>query len=122
MRRLVRRARRWTTSLIAYVEARGAFARKLRLREIDPSVLKPALAAFEREWEALDCIRVDDAMARQAADFAELYALRAYDAIHLASADLLRGSIRSGVEFACFDEALNRAAARIGLQTLSIKP
>jgi hypothetical protein len=45
--------------------------------------------------------------------------LRAYDALHLATADLLQAAIRSALGFACFDDALNGAAARLGLTLIA---
>ncbi|MGO9348992.1 MAG: hypothetical protein ACLPZJ_21690 [Terriglobales bacterium] len=41
--------------------------------------------------------------------------LRAYDAIHLATADRLYRETRSRVVFACSDGVLNRAASTLGL-------
>ncbi len=116
VRRLTHRATGWSTSLLAYVEARSAFARKLRMRQIDLRAFNRALKAFEFEWTGIDCIRIDQVIVERAAELAEKHALRAYDALHLASAVYLRGSVRSAVSFVCFDDALNRAAAGLGLQ------
>ncbi len=52
---------------------------------------------------------------RRAGDLAEEFKLRAYDAIHLATADRLYRETQSGVGFAGFDPALNRAASTLEL-------
>jgi predicted nucleic acid-binding protein len=53
---------------------------------------------------------------RIAGDLAERFGLRAYDAVHLASADQLHRETRSSIWFACFDAALNDAASKLGLK------
>jgi len=45
--------------------------------------------------------------------------LRAYDALHLATVDLMEVMLRSSVSFACFDDALNRAAASLGFTLIT---
>lgn len=50
----------------------------------------------------------------RAGELAEQYRLKAYDALHLATVDLMAVTLRSSVSFACFDDALNRAAAKMG--------
>ena len=59
------------------------------------------------------------ALIRSAAEFANRHPLRAYDALHLASAALLRKDEESqGVMFASWDDALDRAAKREGFALL----
>jgi uncharacterized protein len=60
----------------------------------------------------------DSAIVRRAADLAEEFRLRAYDAIHLATAERLFHEIQSEVRFACFDTELNRAASLLGLTSV----
>lgn len=52
---------------------------------------------------------------RSASELAEQFALRAYDAIHLAAALILSREIASPVRFMCFDTGLSRAALGLGL-------
>jgi len=54
-------------------------------------------------------------LARRAGDLAEEHALRAYDALQLASALILKGSIGAEVSFLSFDENLSHAAQSAGL-------
>jgi uncharacterized protein len=114
VRLAVARADLVATSLVAYVEARSAFARKHRLADIDAAALKRHKHEFEQGWNRLDRLPVDATTIRRAGDLAEQYRLKAYDALHLATVDLMEVTLRSSVRFACFDDALNRAAARLG--------
>jgi predicted nucleic acid-binding protein len=119
VRRAVARADLVATSLVAYVEARSAFARKYRMAEIDAAALKRHNREFEQGWNRLDRLPVDETTIRRAGDLAEQFRLKAYDALHLATVDLMEVTLRSSVSFACFDDALNRAAARIGLSLVA---
>jgi uncharacterized protein len=84
IREQVNKARFVATSMIAYVEARAAFA-----------------------------------LIRGAATLAEKHSLRAYDAIHLASATLLRTRAAEAILFGSWNANLGNAARREGLELLS---
>ena len=104
------------TSLIAYVEARAAFTRhRLKLSSAE---YRRIVAELDAEWDRYLRIDVNPALARLAGTLAERHGLRAYDAIHLASA--LEAGNRLGAlpRFACWDRALNAAAVREGLALL----
>jgi uncharacterized protein len=111
----VARAGQIATSLIAYVETRAALARKHRIGEIDGAALRLHKWEFERDWRRLHRLPVDAPTVRRAGEIAEQHHLRAYDALHLATADLLRAAIHSPVTFACADTVLSAAAVRIGM-------
>jgi uncharacterized protein len=119
VKQAVARADLVATSLVAYVEARSAFARKHRLADIDEAALKRHKYEFEQGWSRLDRLPVDGTTIRRAGDLAEQYRLKAYDAIHLATVDLMQVTLRSSIRFACFDAALNRAAARLGFMLIA---
>lgn len=119
VRLAVARADLVATSLVAYVEARSAFARKHRLADIGDAALKRHKHEFEQGWNRLDRLPVDATTIRRAGDLAEQYRLKAYDALHLATVDLMEVTLRSSVRFACFDDALNRAAARLGFALIA---
>lgn len=105
-----------TTSLVAYVEARAAFNRHR------PKLSRPEyrriVADLDADWDRYLRIDVNPGLARVAGGLAERHGLRAYDAIHLASA--LEAGNRLGAlpRFACWDRALNAAAIREGLPIL----
>jgi len=106
------------TSLVAYAEARSALARKGRSREISRPALTQCKKEFERDWLRLHRLPIDETLIRKAGQLAEEYALRALDALHLATADLMQITLRDAVTFACFDDALNKAAEARGLALL----
>jgi predicted nucleic acid-binding protein len=89
------------------------------LADIDDAALKRHKREFEAGWNRLDRLPVDAMTIRRAGDLAEQYRLKAYDALHLATVDLMEVTLRSSVSFACFDDALNRAAARMGLALIT---
>jgi len=99
------------TTRIAYAEARAAFARKRRESGLDARTVRRVVAHLDGDWASYSIVDVGDAIVRRAGALAERHALRAYDAVHLASAvDLHRAG--ADVWFACFDERLRRAARR----------
>lgn len=119
VKQAVARADQVATSVLAYVEARSAFARKRRMNEIDDTALKRTKRAFDRDWGRINRLPVDPATVRHAAELAEHHRLRDLDALHLATADLIRTAIRAPITFACFDVALNGAALDLGLSLLA---
>lgn len=108
-----------STSRIAYVEARAAFARKRRERAVTPRDYQTIVQDFADDWETFFIVDVSDALTKRAAQLAERFALRGYDAIHLASAVIVGEQGNQPVRFACFDEKLSRAARRQGLTGLT---
>jgi predicted nucleic acid-binding protein len=115
-RRAIADARLVVTSLIAYTETWAAFARKHRMRELDHTALKLSKTSFEADWKGFIRMPVDAATVLLAGDHSERFGLRAYDAIHLATAERLGREAGAQVRFLCFDKALNRAATQLGLE------
>jgi predicted nucleic acid-binding protein len=97
------------TSWVAYVEARAAFARRLR-----PADARRARMSLDEDWERYLRIEASEALLRAAASVADRYRLRAYDAVHLASARMLRDQGGGPISFASWDHELDAAAARDG--------
>lgn len=60
-------------------------------------------------------IELVPAVVRTAGDLAEVYGLRGFDAIHLASALWLKEKTSTPLHFAVFDQRLRAAAERTGL-------
>ncbi len=79
------------TSMIAYVEARAAFARRRRERRLSRSEYSSTTKEFEADWEHYVALEVTSSLIRSAAELAEAHALRAYDAVHLAQLPHLEG-------------------------------
>lgn len=78
------------TNVIAYAEASAALAMAERMERLGRGGYVRSLAALDALWQELDLIPVDDALVHHAAGLARSQALRGYDAVHCASADLLR--------------------------------
>jgi predicted nucleic acid-binding protein len=119
-RTAIARAELVASSLIVYVETRSAFARKHRMGQISAGELQSQHTEFEHDWLLMHRLAVDEATVHQAGAFAEEYRLKAYDALHLASADHLRAALGVAVTFACFDVALNAAAQTLGFPVLAV--
>ena len=107
------------TSLMSYAETRSALARKNRSHEISRPAYTRCKREFDRDWLRLHRLPVDELLVRKAGEFAEQHALRALDALHLATADSLQVALRDEVTFACFDDTLNGAAEARGFALLS---
>ena len=69
-----------------YPETRAAVARARRMGRLQQRDLLRARRRVETLWAAVDRVPVTEELARRAGDLAEAHALRAYDALHLASA------------------------------------
>lgn len=104
-RALVRRRAEASTARIAFVEVR----RRLAL-EFNGSELASARAEFERDWEDLQIIEVDEAVCERSAAITEVTGIRTLDAIHLGAAEPLRGS----VPFLTYDRRQAAAARDLG--------
>ncbi len=111
-RRIVGQATRVGTSRISYVEARAAFARRYREGALSRRDYGEVLRSLEHEWENYVLLEVTAAIIRAAGDLTEKHVLRAYDAIHLATALSVRPALT--MEFLASDERLIEAAAKEG--------
>jgi predicted nucleic acid-binding protein len=109
---LVRAASIVATSVIAYTEARGAFARRAREGALTAREHARIKEDFEGRWQALLALEVSVAIAREGCDLAEAHTLRALDALHLASYRQVAAAMAGEpVRFSSFDDRLSAAAA-----------
>jgi predicted nucleic acid-binding protein len=107
---------------IAFVETRAALASARRTKRLDESEYAISVRNFCDDWShGVTPIGTDDTLLERAAELAEGFGLRGYDAMHLASADRLRSQLPALV-FVSFDRALNRAAKLIGLSLPDFTP
>ena len=104
------------TTRVSWVEAHAAMARRARERVADVAALDQARAALRADWPHFLVIELTQELCERAAAHAEVFALRAYDGVQLAGADMLRERAGAEVGFACFDRRLNQAARILGLQ------
>lgn len=98
------------TSLVAYAEARAAFARRFRERAFTAKKHNRIKEFFDKDWSNYLILSVTADIIRLAGDLAERHALRGFDSIHLASALTLRRELSSSVLFSCFDDNLQKAS------------
>jgi predicted nucleic acid-binding protein len=108
-----------TTSALAYVEARSAFARRRREGALSSSEYRRVIHDLDEDWPRYLTIQVVESLIHEAARLAEAYRLRAYDAVHLASAATAHREIGHPIVFASWDGPLERAARREGLEVLA---
>lgn len=71
---------------MTYAEVRAALARARRAGRLGRAGLARAKDDLEQSWQQVVPLVVDSSLIRHAGDLAEQFALRAYDAVHLAAA------------------------------------
>ena len=106
------------TSALAYVEARAAFARRRREGGLSPGDHRRITRNLDRDWAGYLSVEVTDSVIRRGARLSETHRLKAYDAVHLASAAVAHGRLGEPFLFASWDRNLDRAARREGLELL----
>jgi len=79
-------ASRRISTLLLYPEVRAAVGRAQSLGRLTSRELPRARRRIEALWAELDRVPLTERVARQAGEVAQLHGLRAYDAVHLASA------------------------------------
>lgn len=115
LRAIAAKAEAMAASVVAYPEARATFAR-LKAQGISTEAKhQQRLAQLNLDWENLLRIELVPAVVRTAGDLAEVYGLRGFDSIHLASALWLKEQTSTPLNFAVFDLRLRAAAERAGL-------
>ena len=107
---LVKSSEVTATSLVAYAEARAAFARRFREKAFTTDEYSRLKKFFDKDWSRYFILSVTGDMIRLAGDLAEKHALRGFDSIHLASALTLRQELSSPIVFSCFDDNLQKAS------------
>ena len=114
VRDLVAEAEIVATSIVAYPETRAALARLRRSRHLTPAGFRAAKRTFEHQWPAFLTLDVTAPVSHEAGQFAERYALRGFDALHLASfAVIARRARPVETRFSSFDDRLNNAARAV---------
>ncbi len=98
------------SSILSYPEGRAALAAAGRGGRLGADAGSRALGDFDSLHGELSLIGIDAQLAHEAGQLAEKFALRGYDAVHLASA-LAAGELTTLVSW---DHDLRRAAKRSG--------
>lgn len=110
-RELWRRTRRPITSVVSLPESASALRRARSSGRVDAVSLRRASRQMERLFAQSHLLELDADLARRAVDVIGRTGLRAPDAVHLATAQAIRGP----VTFATWDDALAEAASSVGL-------
>lgn len=109
------------SSNLSIVEVASTFGRLRRMNSINAVQRQMLIDRFARDQHSrFDWVRLDDEIVTSAAQFTQIHPLRAYDAVHLASAlafnrSLLAARLAPAV-FVSADDALCEAARTQGLQ------
>lgn len=102
------------TSIVAYAETRATLARLRRSGDLSVARFASAKSEFETQWAAYLVLDATAPLSREAGEFAERYALRGFDALHLASfAEVARRAGPRDTRFSSFDDRLNKAARAV---------
>ena len=108
------------TAKIAYVEVHSGLARKKREGALSAGRHAFICRQVELDWNSYVRMDLTDEVLTLARELFQRHPLRAFDAIHLASALILKASLAEQVVFAGADERQLRAAAREQLDALNI--
>lgn len=98
------------------MECQAAFARGRREGRLTRGQASAATKSLDERWADLVVVELDARLTRRAGRMVHDQALRALDAIHLASAIVLADSAPSQTTFACWDARLWDAASRQGFE------
>ena len=109
------------TAKIAYAEVHSGLARKVREGALSAGRHAFICRQVESDWGAYLRMDLTDEVLALARALIQRHPLRALDAIHLASALILKGSIGEPVDFVSADERQLRAAAKEDLGALNIE-
>lgn len=119
LHKLIRKAQALAASVVAYPEARAAFARLKAEGLTSDAKHQQRLAQLNMDWENMLRVELTPTIVRSAGDLAEVYGLRGFDSIHLASALWLKEKTKTPLQFAVFDQRLKAAAVRAGVVVAS---
>jgi uncharacterized protein len=107
---------------LGFVETRAALAAARRLKRIKEQEHAKLVADFQFDWETnFSPLDTRPDLLERAAELAEGFALRGYDAVHLASAERVRLALPA-TRFVSFDRHLNRAAKLLGFALPDFAP
>lgn len=105
------------SSHLLYVEASAALARARRVGRLTARRHRACLRGFEEYWQEVQAIVVDDAIVMRAADLTAEFGLRAYDAVHCATAERVNDA---EMVAAAGDRRLIAALRRLGISTVDV--
>jgi predicted nucleic acid-binding protein len=115
MRELAGRAAVVAVCRIAWAEMMAAVARRARESPGDAQTMETVRKRLSADWPHYAVVELTQAIVELAGDYADTFALRAYDSVQLAAARSLQEMAGEEVQFACFDTRLCKAARTLGM-------
>lgn len=70
---------------------------------------------WRTDWPRYVVVEVTQALLELASEYADTFALRAYDSVQLAAARTLQDMAGEEIQFACFDTRLGKSARILGM-------
>jgi len=115
---LVQEAEAVAVCRIAWAEAFAALSKRAREVPEDAATIEQAKAALAADWPHFVVLKIDQPLVKLAGEYADTFALRAYDSVQLASAFEAGRISQTPIFFACYDMRLNKAAKLLGMSCL----
>jgi uncharacterized protein len=103
---------------LVWVEIMSAMARTAREQPEDAAAIARARRRVATDWPRFLTLEVTPALIELAGEYAEAFALRAYDSVQLAAAQTLHQEIGDDLRFACYDGRLVKAAKVLGIKSI----
>jgi uncharacterized protein len=104
---------------ISWVETMSALARRSREQPADALVIAQARKRVVADWPHYLTVEITQHLVELAGEYADAFALRAYDSVQLAAAQTVHLELPGEVRFACYDERLLKAARVLGIESVS---
>ena len=112
---LTARAEVVATSLISRAEVAAALAKAVRIGLLGLQTARQAQRVFATQWADIARVPVTEALVSRAGGLAWDYALRGFDAVHLACALMWQESVGMAVTLATFDRQLREAGQKTAI-------
>ena len=107
-------------SVVAWAECLAAFHRKKREGTLSTQELNQVVSQLKQDWGSFILIHVSSEINQQVEQILKRRPLRGFDALHLASAVVIKKKLKETPTFACADQHLNTAAGAEGLEVLDV--
>ena len=103
---------------IAWVETMSAMARRSRDQPRDAAAIAEARGRVAADWKHYLTLDLTQELVELAGEYADAFALRAYDSVQLAAVQTVHRELPGEVRFACFDSRLVKAARVLGIGSI----
>ena len=108
-------------SRISWAETMATLARRVREIPADAQAIETVRGQLRMDWSDFAIVEVTQSLVEMAGDYADTFALRGYDSVQLAAAQMLQKGANGAFCFACFDMRLEKAASVLGMPTLGFQ-